>query len=86
MPTINDIEFIIPCGGKSTRNYPHSKGIAHKALLPFGDMRLIDFLLKDIIHIGGRHITLVCSNQGVIDAFKEALSPDIKTEEKLRNA
>ena len=85
MITIDDIEFIIPCGGKSTRNYPHSKGIAHKALLPFGDTRLIDFLLRDIIQMGGRHITIVCSNQSVIDAFKEALSPDFKTEEKLRN-
>ena len=86
MITLDDIEFIIPCGGKSTRNYPHSKGIPHKALLPFGDTRLIDFLLKDIIRIGGRHITIVCSNQAVIDSFKEALAPDTKTEEKLRNA
>ncbi|MDY6407124.1 MAG: sugar phosphate nucleotidyltransferase [Pseudomonadota bacterium] len=86
MTTINDIEFVIPCGGKSTRNYPHSKGIAHKALLPFGDTRLIDFVLKDIIHIGGRHITLVCSSQAVIDVFKDALAPDPKMEEKLRNA
>ena len=86
MLTINDIEFIIPCGGKSTRNYPHSKGIPHKALLPFGDIRLIDYLLKDIIRIGGRHITIVCSNQAVIDAFKDALAIDTKTEEKLRKA
>ena len=86
MTTVNDIEFIIPCGGKSTRNYPHAKGIPHKALLPFGDTRLVDFLLKDIVQMGGRHITFVCSNQSVIDAFKEALAPDPKTEEKLRNA
>jgi len=86
MITINDIEFIIPCGGKSSRNYPHSKGIPHKALLPFGDTRLIDFLLKDITRIGGRHITIVCSNQAVVDAFKEALTTDTKMEEKLRNA
>lgn len=86
MTTINDIEFIIPCGGKSTRNYPHSKGLAHKSLLPFGNIRLIDKVLHDIIHIGGRHITIVCSNQEVIDKFKEALTPDYATEEKLRKA
>ncbi len=86
MTTINDIEFIIPCGGKSTRNYPHSKGLSHKSLLPFGNIRLIDKVLYDIIHIGGRHITIVCSNQEVIDNFKEALSPDYATEEKLRKA
>ena len=86
MTTINDIEFIIPCGGKSTRNFPHSKAVAHKALLPFGDIRLIDFLLAEIIKIGGQHITFVCSNQDVIDTFKEALAPDFATEEKLRKA
>ncbi len=80
-----NIEFIIACGGRSTRNFPHSKGIAHKCLMPFGDIRLIDFVLKDIIKMGGRHITLVCSNQEVIDAFKTALAPDTVTEEKLRS-
>lgn len=84
MITVNDIEFIIPCGGKSTRNYPHSKGLAHKALMPFGDMRLIDFVLDDIIQAGGRHITIVCSNQEVINTFQEALKPDFETEAKLR--
>lgn len=86
MTTINDIEFIIPCGGKSTRNYPHSQSVPHKSLLPFGDMRLIDKVLKDVLNIGGRHITIVCSNQEVIDKFKESLAPDYATEEKLRKA
>ncbi len=80
----DSIEFIIACGGKSTRNYPHSKGLAHKSLLPFGDIRLIDFVLRDIIVAGGRHITLVCSNQETIDIFKNALKSDSVTEEKLR--
>lgn len=84
MTTIDDIEFIIPCGGKSTRNYPHSKGLAHKSLMPFGNGRLIDFVLNEVIRIGGRHITIVCSNQDVINTFKEALATDTATEEKLR--
>lgn len=84
MTTLADIEFIIPCGGKSSRNYPHSKGIAHKSLLPFGDGRLIDFILENIVAIGGRHITIVCSSDDVIDIFKEALKTDTQTEEKLR--
>lgn len=81
---INDIEFIIPCGGKGTRNYPHSKGIPHKSLLPFGDVRLIDQVLGDIIRLGGRHITIVCSNQEVIRQFQQALDTDNATAEKLR--
>ncbi len=80
---INDIEFVLLCGGKSTRNYPHSKGIGHKCLLPFGSMRLIDLVLSDIFKLGGRHITLVCSNETVIDSFKEALSPAGDVIEKL---
>ncbi len=79
------IEFIIPCGGYSTRNYPHSKNGTHKSLMPFGDARLIDFVLKDIIAMGGRHITIVCSSQKVIDAFQFSLETDHITEEKLRH-
>ena len=80
----DNIEFVIACGGLSTRNFPHSKGLAHKSLLPFGDIRLIDFVLQDIVRSGGRHITLVCSNQETIDAFKESLARDDKTVEKLK--
>ncbi len=80
------IEFIIACAGKSTRNYPHSKGIAHKCLMPFGDVRLIDVVLEDIIKMGGRHITMVCSDQTTIDAFKEALKTDTIIEQKFRLA
>ena len=81
----DNIEFVIACGGLSTRNFPHSKGIAHKCLMPFGDVRLIDAVLDEIIHMGGRHITLVCSDNETIDAFKTALARDDKTVEKLRN-
>ena len=80
------IEFIVACGGRSTRNYPHSKAVAHKSLMPFGDVRLIDIVLKDIIDMGAKHITLVCSNAEVIEVFKDALKTDTKTEEKLRKA
>ncbi len=80
-----NIEFIVACAGKSTRNFPHSKGIAHKCLLPFGDIRLIDCVLQDIVRMGARHITLVVSDQTTIDAFQEALKTDLKTESKLRN-
>lgn len=81
---LDHIEFIIPCAGKSTRNYPHSKGLPHKSLLPFGSMHLIDYILKQIFDIGGRNITIVCSNQSTIDSFKEVLDPSPEIEEKLR--
>lgn len=82
----DSLEFIIACGGYSTRNYPHSKTGAHKSLMPFGDVRFIDFVLKDIIQSGGRHITIVCSNQHVVDIFKKALLRDEATEAKLRQS
>lgn len=78
------LEFIIACGGNSTRNYPHSKNGAHKSFLPFGDMRFIDFVLKEIVQAGGRHITIVCSNERVALLFREALRTDLETEDKLR--
>ena len=80
----DNIEFVICAAGECTRNFPHSKAIAHKSLLPMGDMRIIDYTLQDIVRMGGRHITFVCSNQKVIDDFKHALATDTKTEEKLR--
>jgi len=83
MTTVNDIEFIIPCAGPSTRNYPQSKGLPHKALLPFGSYRLIDHVLQDIFNCGGRNITIIVSNDEVIHAFKNALKDDNETREKL---
>lgn len=82
----DNIEFIIACGGRSTRNFPHSKAVVHKSLMPFGDIRLIDVVLKEITDMGAKHITIVCSNQGVIDTFKDALATDLATEEKLRKS
>ena len=81
----DNIEFVIACGGLSTRNFPHSKAIAHKSLLPFGDVRLIDHILHEIVKMGGRHITMVCSNQETIDTFKQALARDDKIVQKLKN-
>lgn len=80
------LEFIIPCGGKSTRNYPHAKGLAHKSLMPFGNVRLIDAVLKDIVQMGARHVTFVCPNEAAIAGFREALRNDSETERKLRAA
>jgi len=80
----DNIEFVICAAGECSRNFPHTKGIPHKALLPMGDKRLIDYPLQDIVRIGGRHITFVCSSQKVIDDFKRALATDTITEEKLR--
>ncbi|MBP5343912.1 MAG: NTP transferase domain-containing protein [Alphaproteobacteria bacterium] len=77
-------EFVICCGGESTRNYPQSKGLPHKALLPFGDKRIIDYTLEHIVQIGGKHVTIVCSNQTVVEAMQYALRTDRQTEEKLR--
>lgn len=79
-----NIEFIIPCGGKSTRNYPHAKGIGHKCLLPFGSVRLIDHILQQIFKAGGRNITIVCSSEDIIEHFKQALKPTPEIVELLR--
>lgn len=79
-----NIEFIIPCGGKSLRNYPQAKGLGHKCLLPFGSVRIIDHILKQIFEAGGRNVTIVCNSQAIIDRFKEALAPTPDLVETLR--
>ena len=80
----DNFEFVICCAGECTRNYPHSKAISHKSLLPLGDKRMIDYVLHDIVQMGARHVTIVCSNQKVVDDFKKALQTDKTVEEKLR--
>ena len=82
---LDNIEFIIPCGGKSTRNYPHAKGIGHKCLMPFGSERLIDYVLGQIFAIGGKHITIVCSDEATVRSFKEALEPTPDVIKKLQD-
>ena len=62
-----NLEFVICAAGECTRNFPHSKAIAHKSLLPMGDKRIIDYTLKDIVQMGAKHITIVCSNKKVIN-------------------
>lgn len=80
---MDNIEFVILCAGKSTRNYPLTKGISHKSLLPLGSKRIIDHIIGDIIAAGGKNITIVASSERVIDDFKEALSENSEIYEKL---
>ena len=80
-----NIEFVVCAAGECTRNYPHTKAVAHKSLLPMGDKRMIDYVLQDIIKIGGRHITFVCSNQKTINMFKNAFTFDKSVIQKLND-
>ena len=80
-----NIEFVVCAAGECTRNYPHTKSGIHKALLPMGDKRMIDYVLQDILHIGGRHITFICSNQKAVNMFKTAFSFNQKDVKKLQN-
>ena len=55
MLTSNDLEFIILAAGKSTRNYPHSKGIPHKSLIPLGSRKVIDHIIRELISSGAKY-------------------------------
>lgn len=77
------LTYVILCGGRSTRNYPHAKGIAHKCLLPFGSTRIIDHILKDILDAGGKEIVFVCQDEFGVQSFKEAFASSKKIGEKL---
>ncbi|MBP5161047.1 MAG: hypothetical protein ILP11_03265 [Alphaproteobacteria bacterium] len=80
---IENIEFVLACGGQSTRNYPQSKGLAHKGFLPFGSVRLIDYILQQIFAVGGKYITIVCRSEDVKKSFQEALAPSPEVEQKV---
>lgn len=78
-----DLEFVILAAGKGTRNYPHSKGVPHKSLVPFGSRKVIDYLVNDIISAGGKHITIVCSDEKAKAAFQECFTREKDVEDKF---
>lgn len=82
----SDIHFTILAAGKSSRNYPHSKGLPHKSLLPFGSKKIIDYILSEIIAAGGKSISLIVSDQSAIDAFEENFVREKGVEEKFKKS
>lgn len=83
--TPDSLEFVILAAGKSTRNYPHSKGIPHKCLMPFGSYKIIDFIMKQIIIAGGKHITIVVPDTASIEYFKQCFAHEPEIEQKFKN-
>ncbi|MHA1540947.1 MAG: sugar phosphate nucleotidyltransferase [Alphaproteobacteria bacterium] len=81
---MTNLQFIVLLSGKSTRNYPHSKGLPHKALLPLGDFHCIDFIMKDIYNAGGRNITFVVPNDEVKKCFEQCFVREPEIEEKFK--
>ena len=84
MLTANDLEFVILAAGKSTRNYPHSKGIPHKSLIPLGSRKVIDHIISEMISCGAKHITIVCSDDKAKEAFELCFTKEKKIEDKFR--
>ena len=84
MLTSNDLEFIILAAGKSTRNYPHSKGIPHKSLIPLGSRKVIDHIIRELISSGAKHITIVCSDIKAKEAFELCFTKEQKIEDKFK--
>ena len=78
-----NLEFVVLAAGKSTRNYPHSKGIPHKSLVPFGSRKVIDFIMKQIIAAGGKHITIVVADNAAVAAFKQCFAHEPEIEAKF---
>ena len=84
MLTTNDLEFVILAAGKSTRNYPHSKGIPHKSLIPLGSRKVIDHIISEIISAGAKQITIVCSDEKAKEAFELCFTKEKKIEDKFK--
>ncbi len=82
--TTDDLEFVILAAGKSTRNYPHSKGIPHKSLIPLGSRKVIDHIISELITAGAKHITIVCSDEKAKEAFELCFTKESKIEDKFK--
>ncbi len=81
--TVDDLEFVVLAAGKGTRNYPHSKGVPHKSLVPFGSRKVIDYLVTDILKAGGKHITIVCGDDAAKKSFQDCFTREKDVEEKF---
>ena len=86
MLTADDLEFVILAAGKSTRNYPHSKGIPHKSLIPLGSRKVIDHIIKEMINSGAKHITIVCSDEKAKEAFELCFTKEKNIEDKFKKS
>jgi UTP-glucose-1-phosphate uridylyltransferase len=86
MNICNDLEFVIMAGGKSTRNYPQSKGLPHKSLMPFGDHKIIDEIMARLVDAGARHITIVVSNESVVKYFSDSFRVEPEVESKFEKS
>ncbi|MDR1009409.1 MAG: NTP transferase domain-containing protein [Rickettsiales bacterium] len=82
----SDIEFVILAAGKSTRNYPHSKGIPHKSLVPFGSRKVIDYIIKEPIAAGLKHITIVVSDERAKESFETCFAREKDIEDKFERS
>lgn len=80
-----DLQFIVLLAGKSTRNYPHSKGLPHKALLPLGDFKVIDHIVQKILSAGGKDIAFIISEAEDIKHFENCFKPEPYIEEKFES-
>lgn len=80
-----DLQFIVLFGGRSTRNFPHSKGLPHKALLPFGDFKIINHVIKSIYNAGGRNATFVIAESENTVFFQNCYQKEPKVEAKFEN-
>ncbi|MBR1544377.1 MAG: hypothetical protein IJ638_00325, partial [Alphaproteobacteria bacterium] len=78
-----NLEFVVLAAGKSTRNYPHSKGIPHKSLIPFGSRKVIDFIMQQIIIAGGKHVTIVVADDAAIESFEQCFRHEPEIEKKF---
>ena len=83
MLTPDQLEFVFLGAGKGTRNYPHSKGLPHKTLVPFGSQKIVDHIVQDVIKAGGKHLTIVCSNEEAKKAFEACFEREKDVEEKF---
>jgi UTP-glucose-1-phosphate uridylyltransferase len=77
------LEFVILAAGKSTRSYPHAKGLPHKSMMPFGSRKVIDHIMGQIIEAGGRHVTIVVSDESVAGAFRQCFRREPEIESKF---
>ena len=80
----SNLEFVFLAAGNSTRNYLHTRGIAHKSLLPLGSKKIIDYIIDEICQTDINNINFVINDIEVKKEFEKCLFPNKQFLDKLQ--
>lgn len=51
--------------------------------MPFGSVKIIDYIMAELLFVGAKHVTIVVSDEKAKEAFELAFAREKKNREKI---